>query len=126
MIKIVNLSEETKADFMMTPTNLSDNEIVDRDKFIQFLKDGNYMLVKALYKNARNNRQGYQYVFYNGEHYAQFFRQGGSPSAKEQISVNMTKFPVEKSFEYGSFDILHDILKEPDKLSHSWVRQFMW
>ena len=127
MIEIVNLSEETKSDFMVIPNNLTDNEIVDREKFIEFLVDGNYYLVKALYKNAPQNKQGYQYVFYNGERYAQFFRQGGSPSAKEQISVNMTQPPVEKSFDFASFDFVHDILKEPERLPHYWVRQFfMW
>lgn len=107
-------SGDFKASEFMIKT--ASGNVVDKEALIEYLKSNGYRFVAGTYKDANHNRQGYQFVFYNGTSYIEYHRSGGDPNGSEILTISST-LPKTPSYKFSSFDEVHDLKKEASKYS---------
>lgn len=120
VIKIGRLNESKyqSGDFKSSEFMLktASGNVVDKEALIEYLKNNGYRFVAGTYKDANHNRQGYQFVFYNGTSYIEYHRSGGDPNGSEILTISST-LPKTPSYKFSSFDKVHDLKKEASKYS---------
>lgn len=93
---------------------------VEIDELYTYLKDNNYEIVQALYKDANHNRQSWDFVFKNPEgiyvRYSRFATIGGDTPERLTAMTTMPAGGYSRLQKIPSYDSIHDYRDEPDKV----------